>query len=94
MLPIGIRIKNARKKEGYTQLDLAFLAGIDYNTLKKIETGITINPSSSLVGKIAYALAIPLEDLIQMCGETVKSDYRSQEIKIDDVINAKRKLDD
>ena len=41
---IGLRIAEIRKHRGLTQMQLANEAGVNYNTLRKIETGKTKNP--------------------------------------------------
>jgi transcriptional regulator with XRE-family HTH domain len=64
LLQIGGRIKIIRNSQGMTQFDLAKLAGVDYNTLRKVETGKTINPSVIFCAKIANALNVPISSII------------------------------
>jgi transcriptional regulator with XRE-family HTH domain/tetratricopeptide (TPR) repeat protein len=61
---IGKRISKIRKSRKITQQNLAKAADIDYNTLKKIETGKTKNPSADVLGRVAKALNIPSSSLI------------------------------
>lgn len=56
------RIKNARKRLGMTQNELAKKLGINRATLSKYETG-QIDPTVSQLMKIADALNLPLFDL-------------------------------
>ena len=54
------KIKFFRKKRGVGQFKLALLANVHYETLKKVETGKTKNPSFDFVCKIAIALRVDL----------------------------------
>src|SRR3989339_220087 len=62
---LGLRIAEFRKKMSFTQQKLSELAGVDYNTLRKIETGMTKNPGQEIIVKIASALSIPITTLIE-----------------------------
>ncbi len=54
---IGQAIKEARKKAGLTQVDLAATIGITQTSLSQIEVG-TINPSPKTIKAICLALNI------------------------------------
>ncbi|MCK4920936.1 MAG: helix-turn-helix transcriptional regulator [Bacteroidales bacterium] len=56
---LGNIIKERRKTLGITQKYLAELAGVNPNTVIRIETGI-INPSVEIVNKIAEILGMEL----------------------------------
>jgi len=62
---LGQNIKKMRKKRKLTQDKLARLADIPYTTLTKVETGVIKHPSVQVVAKIAKALGISLDKLIE-----------------------------
>lgn len=62
--PIGLRIKQLRKDQKLTQRDLAEKSGVSYSTLTKIETGFVQNPTIELVRKLAAALKVTLDQLV------------------------------
>lgn len=62
--PIAKNIKSARKKLELTQEQLAVKAGIPYATLSKIESGQVTNPTVSTLKKIADALNISVDDIL------------------------------
>ena len=61
---IGENIKKCRNKLGLSQEDFAQKSGVKYTTLTKIESGVIKTPSVVIVGKIAKALSVSIEDLI------------------------------
>ena len=62
---IGENIKRHRTKLGLSQEDFAQKSGVKYTTLTKIESGVIKTPSVVMVGKIAKALGVPIEDLLK-----------------------------
>ena len=58
-------IKKFRKKLNLSQEELAQKAGITYSTLIKIESGANDNPTVKTLAKIAKALDIKIDDLLQ-----------------------------
>jgi transcriptional regulator with XRE-family HTH domain len=62
---IGENIKKHRNKLGLSQEDFAQKSGVKYTTLTKIESGAIKTPSVVIVGKIAKALDVPIEDLLK-----------------------------
>ncbi len=62
--PIAKNIKKARKKLELTQEQLAIKAGIPYATLSKIESGQVVNPTIITLKKIADALNIGVDDIL------------------------------
>ena len=58
-------LKRLRKKKGWSQEKLAREAGISYQTLIKIEQGRIKNPKLETLIKLAKALDVSLDDLIQ-----------------------------
>lgn len=62
---IGDNIRKFRKKKGLSQDSLARLANIPYTTLTKIESNVVKQPSVQNVAKIAKALGVNIEKLIE-----------------------------
>ncbi len=62
---IADNIKKYRSKLGISQDRLSKLADVTYNTIIKIESGANINPTIETISKIAKALNIGVDDLIQ-----------------------------
>lgn len=58
-MTIGELIATARKKRGYSQLQLAEICGIHHASIAKIEVG-TYNPSIRIVNQILDALGYEL----------------------------------
>ncbi len=62
---LGQRIQKLRKEKGMSQDELARKADIPYTTLTKIEIGVIKKPSVFAVAKLAEALEISLDELMQ-----------------------------
>jgi transcriptional regulator with XRE-family HTH domain len=62
---LGKKIKKLRTGLGLSQDELARKADVPYTTLTKIETGVIKKPSVYVVAKIAKALKISLDNLIE-----------------------------
>lgn len=62
---IGDNIKKFRKKKILSQDNLARAANIPYTTLIKIESNIVKKPSVQNVAKIAQALGVSIEKLLE-----------------------------
>jgi DNA-binding XRE family transcriptional regulator len=54
-----------RKNKGMTQKELSLASKVNYNTIKKIECGATMNPGITSVFKICSALDCTVEDLFR-----------------------------
>jgi len=61
---IGENIKKFSKENGLSKSDLVRETGLDYHTISKIERGITPDPRVHTVAKIADALGITVEELM------------------------------
>ena len=61
---LGQKIKKLRTKLGLSQDDFARKADVPYTTLTKVETGVIKKPSVFVVSKIAKALGVDIENLI------------------------------
>jgi transcriptional regulator with XRE-family HTH domain len=56
-------IRELRNKKGISQEKLARLADVSYNTIVKIESGESKNPTFKTMTGIAKALGVSLDDL-------------------------------
>lgn len=65
MATIGENIKRVRNKLGLTQDDLVRKSGVKLTTLTKIESNVVVKPSVQTVAKIAKALGVPMEELVE-----------------------------
>ena len=61
---IARTVKRLREKAGLSQEKLARLADVSNNTLINIEAGKQDNPTIDTLKKVAKALSVPIEDLI------------------------------
>ena len=61
---LGINIKTARKKCGFTQLELADRTGVSLQFIGKIETAFS-KPSFDTIIDISYALNIEPAELLK-----------------------------
>jgi transcriptional regulator with XRE-family HTH domain len=62
---ISINVRKHRVKRGLSQDKLSKLADVSFNTITKIESGATPNPTIDTVRKIADALGVSLDDLMR-----------------------------
>ena len=58
------RIKELRKKSGWSQQKLAERAGLSYNAITKIEQGAAKRPTIQTIVKIADAFKVSLDVLV------------------------------
>ena len=63
------KIRELRKKKGFSQDKLAREANISYNTVVKIESGESTNPTTLTMAGIARVLGVSLEDLAKECSK-------------------------
>ena len=61
---IAKRLKELRKKTGWSQQKLAEKSGLSYNTITKIEQGAATKPTIQTMIKIADAFGISLDELV------------------------------
>lgn len=57
-------LRNIRKAQGLTQVDLSQRVGLNRCYLSQIETGAKKNPSLTTVSRLADALGCTLDDLL------------------------------
>ncbi|MBM3245124.1 MAG: helix-turn-helix transcriptional regulator [Candidatus Omnitrophica bacterium] len=62
-LILSANIKKARKQKELSQDELARLADIPYNTLVKIESGKSNNPTFETLLKLSNALEVSIDEL-------------------------------
>lgn len=62
---IAQNIKKYRQKLGVSQDRLSKMADVTYNTIIKIESGGSQNPTIDTLFKIANALGVSVDDLIK-----------------------------
>ena len=63
------RIRELRNKKGLSQEKLARLADVSYNTIVKIESGESKNPTFRTMAGIAKSLGISLDQLADLKNE-------------------------
>jgi len=61
---IAKRLKELRKKAGWSQQKLAEKAGLSYNTITKIEQGAATKPTIQTMIKMADAFKISIDELV------------------------------
>lgn len=61
---IAKRLKELRKKAGWSQQKLAEEADLSYNTITKIEQGAATKPTIQTMIKIADAFKISIDELV------------------------------
>ena len=61
---IGKRIKEFRKKKGWSQQKLAEKSGLSFNTITRIEQGIGDSPTLKTLLKLSESLEIGLDELV------------------------------
>lgn len=62
--PIAQNIKTRRLELGISQDKLSKLADVTFHTIAKIESGATLNPGVTTMMKIAQALGVSVDDLL------------------------------
>ena len=58
------KIKQLRKRTGWSQQKLAEKAGLSYNVITKIEQGVAKNPNIKTMIKLAEAFQVSLDELV------------------------------
>ncbi len=61
---VATNVKKYRNKLGVSQDRLSKLADVTYNTIIKIESGANKNPTVGTISKIAKALGVSVDDLL------------------------------
>jgi len=82
-MEIRLKIKEIALQKGFNQSSLSRAANVDFKTVKRIFQDPTRDVSLSTVIKIAWALDIPMNDLVEVTGEPHS---RPDINKIDDIV--------
>ena len=69
----GKNVQILRKMANMTQEELAEKAGISSRYLRALESGQKNNPSASLLCRLALALGVPMDALMDVSGEETAS---------------------
>ena len=64
MSAFAAAFREARRKAGISQRDLAARIGVDFSYISKLENGRLPPPSSDTIERIAAELGCPVEDLL------------------------------
>ncbi|PJE64392.1 MAG: XRE family transcriptional regulator [Candidatus Ryanbacteria bacterium CG10_big_fil_rev_8_21_14_0_10_43_42] len=64
-MKIADNLKKIRAEKSYSLEKVARLADLSLNTVVKIESGVNKNPTIDTLSKIAKALEVDVDDLIQ-----------------------------
>ena len=65
MTPIVLRVREARKRKGWTQAQLASHAGVRRATISQLESGRTQRVNLAVLEKVAKALGVPMLRLLR-----------------------------
>lgn len=63
VLKFGLKVKFEREKKGLSQSELAEIAGLNTNSIGKIERA-KVTPGLKTIHAIANALQVPVEELV------------------------------
>ena len=63
VLKFGLKVKFEREKKGLSQSELAEIAGLNTNSIGKIERA-EVTPCLKTIHAIANALQVPVEELV------------------------------
>ena len=74
-MPISERVKSLQEQKGWTTSELAEEANLPIDTINKIRSGSTRNPSTDTLLRLADAFNVTLDELLNgtAAGETLKS---------------------
>ncbi len=61
-----IKLRQIRISKGLSYRKLAALSGVSFTQIEKIESGIAHNPKLETVCKLAKALGVGLDDLVEL----------------------------
>jgi transcriptional regulator with XRE-family HTH domain len=62
-------LKQIRQKKGMTLRQVADLSGVDFTTVSRIENGVTSQPAYATIIKIARALGVKADALLDHAKE-------------------------
>ena len=91
--PVGQLIREWRRVQGMSQLDLALAAGVSSRHVSFVETGRS-QPSRTMVARLAETLAMPLRERnAMMVAAGFAPLYRQSELRDPDLAPARRALE-
>ena len=64
LVQLGLRIQQIRHSKGITQIELSYRCEMERSNMRRIEAGGT-NPTILTLRKIASALGVEIEDILQ-----------------------------
>ncbi len=85
---LGLKIKELRKKNHFTQEQLAEMLNLDFGYISKLEVGRNF-PALGTLEKIAKALKVEIYELFQFTNEK-SSDFKQEIIDIYDKLNKEK----
>ena len=62
---VGVALREARARQGITQVDLSKKAKVSQAYIARLEGGDKKNPSLAVVQRLAKALGVPIGELLQ-----------------------------
>ncbi len=80
---IGLRIREARSKRGWSQNELASRAGVKQPTLQRIEAGLRLDPSIRTIAALAVALGSTIDALVDLPAPTLNGGNGASQIAFD-----------
>ena len=74
-MPISEKVKSLQEQKGWTTAELAEEANLPIDTINKIRSGSTRNPSPDTLQRLASAFDVTLDELVNgtAAGETLKA---------------------
>lgn len=84
-MSIGENIAKYRRNQGLTQEQLANLSGLTPNYLSKIERGVADNFSAINLVRIAQALNVSVDDLVDH--KKVRTAERHYQVELNELLN-------
>ena len=72
---LGMRLKEARKKRGFTQENLAVITGISARHIANIEKG-DVNPSFEVLSTLVKALGVSFDAIFDPADEQTEADIQ------------------
>ena len=85
-MSLGEKVKNLRKKKGMNQKQLAETSDITQATISRIESGKVNQLKSEALKRLAYALGVVMEDLVDLNPLEVKKEEEEIDRLLDFVI--------
>jgi DNA-binding SARP family transcriptional activator/DNA-binding XRE family transcriptional regulator len=75
LVPLGEWLRECRRKMGLTQDELADLSGVSAGTIRDIEQGRVVRPRLASVGRLATALGVDVDAVLQSAPAAIGRDF-------------------